>query len=107
MNSELIHQLETIRKRKGVTQTELAQKLGLPQSSIARVESGKVDTRLSRFVELARALDYEVVLMPKESVQTLQALLKILPDTQLDPSETPAYGNSLTNLFDDSEEEEV
>lgn len=106
MNSELINQLEEIRKSKGLTQAELAEKLGLPQSSIARVESDKVDTRLSRFVEIVRALGYEVVLLPKNSVKTFQALLGTLSEGGQNPSQTPAYGKALANIFDDSAEED-
>lgn len=72
---KIVRQLAEIRKKKGVTQVEIAHKLGIPQSSVTRVETGKVDVKLSRFIELARMLDVEVILVPKNKAALLENLL--------------------------------
>lgn len=46
-----------LRKKMGLTQTELAKKAGISQSLIARVEAGTVDPRYSKVEKIFRALD--------------------------------------------------
>jgi len=52
-----LHEIERLRKKFGVTQTELAEKAGISQSLIARVESGKVDPRYSKVARIFKALE--------------------------------------------------
>jgi transcriptional regulator with XRE-family HTH domain len=79
LSSTLVQILKRAREDKELTQTALAEKLGLNQSSIAKIESGQVDLPTSRFVEMARVLGLEVVLIPKEKAGAIQALLKSTP----------------------------
>ena len=44
--------LKMARKRAGLTQRELAQRTGLPQTSIARIETGRTDPRLGTLARL-------------------------------------------------------
>lgn len=53
---KVVGELIRIRKAKKPTQTDLAKKLGIPRSSVGRVENGSVDVKLFRFVDLARSL---------------------------------------------------
>lgn len=46
-----------MRKKLGLTQTELAKKAGISQSLIARLEAGTVDPRYSKVEKIFRALD--------------------------------------------------
>jgi transcriptional regulator with XRE-family HTH domain len=50
---------EVIRRRKelDITQEELAQKAGIPQSNIARLESGEHNLKLSTLIQIAEALE--------------------------------------------------
>ena len=48
------------RKRRGLTQNELAQRLGTTQSAIARLESGKSDARLGTVLAVVRACDLDL-----------------------------------------------
>jgi predicted transcriptional regulator len=52
-----ITEIEKLRKRLGMTQTELAKKAGVSQSLIARIETGTVDPRYSNVGRLFLALD--------------------------------------------------
>jgi DNA-binding XRE family transcriptional regulator len=95
----LIRKLKETRIKQGLTQSELADKVGLPQSSIARIESERIDTRLSTFEELIKTLGHEILIVPKEQVVAIQGLLSN-PEQYAELSETPLY--SLTG-FDELE----
>src|SRR3712207_5744707 len=66
---ELIEQLARARRESGVSQTELAARMGTSQSAVARLESGELDARLSTLeryaAALGRAVDWHV--RPPES----------------------------------------
>ncbi|MHA1431033.1 MAG: helix-turn-helix domain-containing protein, partial [Candidatus Freyarchaeota archaeon] len=47
--------IKRLRKKVGLTQTELAEKAGVSQSLIARIESGSVDPRLSTLQRILNA----------------------------------------------------
>ncbi len=49
-------ELRMLRKRAGLTQRELAERAGVSQSLIARIEAGKVDPRLSTYRKILNAL---------------------------------------------------
>lgn len=94
----LIEQLRTIRQEQGITQAELADMLGLQQSSIARIETGRVETRLSMFEELVKTLGYEILIIPKEQVVAAKAFL----------SNVEQYSNlSQTPLYTQPEDDEI
>ena len=48
------------RKRKGLTQSELAERLGMGPDSLSRIEKGVVAPRFPRLEAIARALDCPV-----------------------------------------------
>jgi transcriptional regulator with XRE-family HTH domain len=58
-NQTLVAILVKARKAAGMTQAELADKLGKPQQFISRLESGQRRIDLLEFIMLARALDLE------------------------------------------------
>lgn len=93
---KIIKDLTEARKKKGLTQVELASKLGIPQSSVTRVETGKVDVKLSRFVDIAKMLDLEVLLVPKQDVRMVEELLK-----DVDQSKTVSNSYSRARLIVD------
>ena len=66
---ELIEQLARARRESGLSQTELAARMGTSQSAVARLESGELDARLSTLeryaAALGRAVDWQV--RPSES----------------------------------------
>lgn len=55
-------QLTELRKSAGLTQKQLAQKIGKPQSTISRVETGEMNPSIELVIELAQGLDKKVVL---------------------------------------------
>lgn len=50
------------RKKKGLTQGELAEMIGVTQSDIARIESGRHIIRLDRLEQIAKALKIRIVI---------------------------------------------
>ncbi len=54
---ELINALIEVRKKKGYTQTQLAQKIGTKQSVISRLEIGRANPTLEFLKKLASALN--------------------------------------------------
>ena len=68
--------LRAAREGKGLSQRVLSRLAGVPQSHISKIESGAVDLRLSSLVEIARALDLEVTLVPQKSLIAVQSVIR-------------------------------
>jgi predicted transcriptional regulator len=83
-----ITEIEKLRKRLGLTQTELAHKANVSQSLIARLEAGTVDPRYSKVAQIFSALDQ---LRGKE-VNAQQIMTKEVVGIQKDASIEYAAG---------------
>lgn len=66
--------IKAARKKKRMSQRALSAKTGVPQSHISRIENGAVDLKTSSLIEFARALDMELMLVPRMLVPTVQGL---------------------------------
>lgn len=64
------------RRRKGLSQRAVAERTGVPQAHISKIEQGRVDIRLSSLVELARALDLEVLLLPRQALPAVEGAVR-------------------------------
>jgi len=64
----LIRELVAARKRAGLTQQHVADKLGRPQSYVAKVESGQRRLDVIEFVHLARAVDADAPRIVKQLI---------------------------------------
>lgn len=56
-HDELIGRLTERRVRLGLSQADVASRMGTSQPAVARLESGRSDTRLSTLARYAQALD--------------------------------------------------
>jgi transcriptional regulator with XRE-family HTH domain len=74
--ADLKRELTDARHRKGWNQTELGNRLGLPQPHVSGIESGKVTPRLKTLLDLVRVLDYDLLLVPRSLVPAVQALIR-------------------------------
>lgn len=83
------------RKALGLTQSDVARKLSMRQGHLSRIEQGKVDIRLSNFLDIARLLGLEVMLVPRQAKPVLEQLLK---------GKTDAESRSLPQRLLDEEE---
>ncbi len=80
---ELARAVITLREGIGLTQREFAAKVGMKQSQLARIESGKQTPKLKTLAKLAAAAGYEVEvnLVPVEGVQEKDAKpLRLTPN---------------------------
>ena len=68
--------LKTARESKRLSQRALSEKVGVPQSHISKIENGAVDLKLSTLIELSRALDLEVMLVPRKLIPTVQGTVR-------------------------------
>jgi transcriptional regulator with XRE-family HTH domain len=73
--NNIINQLKATRQEKGLKQSELGNKLGLPQSHISKIEQNETDPRLSTVTDLARVLDQELMLIPRQLVPHVRTLV--------------------------------
>ena len=73
--SNIIDQLKAARQQRQMKQAELGKKMGLPQSHISTIENGVTNPRLSTVEDMARLLDHELILIPREQAQAVLALL--------------------------------
>ncbi|WP_276961849.1 helix-turn-helix domain-containing protein [Ferrimicrobium acidiphilum] len=58
--------LREFRSRQGITQEELAQRTNLHRSYLSALEGGSTTEAMRRIVVVARALDLEIVLRPRQ-----------------------------------------
>lgn len=87
----LTQEIRHARERLAISQRALSERTGQTQSHISQIESGKMEPGLSGFIDMARALGLEVMLVPKKLVPGVQGLVKsqTTPDASVTPK--PAY----------------
>ncbi len=73
-NESLIAALKAARVARGFSQRELSARAGVPQSHISKIENGGADIRMSSLIELARALEFELVLVPRRLLPAIKGL---------------------------------
>jgi transcriptional regulator with XRE-family HTH domain len=83
----IITALTAARHRGGLSQRALADKVGLAQSHISKIERGAVDPQISSLIEIARVLGLELSLVPTQLVPALGALIR---ETVPNPRELPS-----------------
>ena len=68
---ELVNDLVQIRQRLGLSQTEVAARMGTSQSALARLEAGEADVRLSTLQRYAAAVgrDLQWRMTPRKEAQ--------------------------------------
>ena len=78
--------LRATREQRGLTQKALAGSLGLRQRQISDLERAAMDPRFSTVVDVARALELEVALVPRHLVSTIEGF-----ERREQGSSTPMY----------------
>lgn len=66
--------LRQARTSQGLSQTDLAAKLGIRQRQISDLERAANDPRLSTIQNVARALDLEVMLVPRHLITVIEGM---------------------------------
>ena len=79
--------LRHARRSARLTQRALAAKTGIPQETIARIESGRVDPRVSTLDRLLEGCDYGLEHLPRLGIgidrSQIRALLRLTPSQRL------------------------
>jgi len=73
---EITFSLREARIAKALTQKALGQRVGLPQSHISKIEKGAVDLKLSSLVEIGRALELEITLVPRKALPAVEGAVR-------------------------------
>ncbi|MBB4212849.1 helix-turn-helix protein [Rhodothalassium salexigens DSM 2132] len=82
-NEQIFEALKAAREARGLSQRALAERVGLPQSHISKIERGGVDIQLSSLTELARALELELKLVPRKAVPAVESIIRQTSPTTL------------------------
>jgi len=94
-NEYVARTLKEARISKGLSQRALGQKVAIPQSHLSRIESGAVKPQLTSLIELARALDLELMLVPRRIVPVVEGMIRGETASQAEPASAarskPAY----------------
>lgn len=86
---ELIITLKKAREQSGLSQRALAEKMGVPQSHISKIESGKINPTIASLIEIARILGMELMAVPKPYVAAVKGLSQA--KAFADENQQPAY----------------
>src|SRR5208282_2246626 len=92
--------LKDAREKRGWTQRDLASRVGLTQTHISGIESGKIVPRYDTLLELVRILDRDLLMVPRTLVPVVQSLIRdhLQPDQKGEGEERSLYA-------DDADEE--
>ena len=87
--------LKEAREKRGWTQRDLASRLGLTQTHISGIESGKIVPRYDTLLELVRILDHDLLMVPRALVPVVQSLIRdhLQPNEKGDGEERSLYAD--------------
>ena len=87
--------LKEAREKRGWTQRDLASRLGLTQTHISGIESGKIVPRYDTLLELVRILDRDLLMVPRALVPVVQSLIRdhLQPDRKGEGEERSLYAD--------------
>jgi len=74
-NKIIIQSLKKTRLESDINQSELGKRAGIPQSHVSKIEKGLIDPRISTVIDIVHSLEYELVLVPKRMLSTVNSLL--------------------------------
>lgn len=82
---DLFNVLRETRLKRQLSQQELARKLGLRQRQVSDLERAAMDPRLSTIQNVARALDVELMLIPRYLISAVESLQRASSDSTKRP----------------------
>ena len=87
--------LKEVREKRAWTQRDLASRLGLTQTHISGIESGKIVPRYDTLLELVRILDRDLLMVPRALVPVVQSLIRdhLQPDQKGEGEERSLYAD--------------
>ncbi|MGH1417329.1 MAG: helix-turn-helix domain-containing protein [Hyphomicrobiaceae bacterium] len=97
---DIIEALKSAREAAGLSQRALSDRTGVPQSHISKIESGGADIRLSSLIEIARALELEVKLVPRKSVAAVDNVVRAVRENKVVPTGLAEINRALDTVKD-------
>lgn len=73
---DLAEILRRARADKELSQRDLSERTGVPQSHISKIEQGAVDLRVSSLRALANALDLDIALVPRKAMPAVKSIAR-------------------------------
>lgn len=89
--AQLRQALSSARRQKGLSQAQLGKLVGLPQTHVSGIETGRIVPRYDTLLDLVRVLDHDLVLVPRNLVPVVEALLQERGQSSADEEEKPLY----------------
>jgi transcriptional regulator with XRE-family HTH domain len=88
--------LKEARKKRRWSQRALGARVGLTQTHISGIESGKIVPRYDTLLELVRVLDRDLLMVPRALVPVVQSLIRdhLQPDQGGEGEERSLYASS-------------
>lgn len=74
--SPILDALRQTREAKGMSQKTLAAKVGVNAAHISRIETGRLNPTLATLTEIARALEMEIMLVPRKFIPAVKGLTR-------------------------------
>jgi transcriptional regulator with XRE-family HTH domain len=81
-----------LRKRKGITQAELAERCETTQQTIAKIEKGLVDPKLSTLNKIAEALDCELAELFFTKSEFVSQINSVIKEQNVDVKKSKIIG---------------
>ncbi len=99
--------LKEAREKRGWTQRDLASRIGLTQTHISGIESGKIVPRYDTLLELVRILDRDLLMVPRALVPIVLALIRdhLQPDQKGEGEERSLYADDTDDTDEDKTKE--
>lgn len=68
--------LKEARRARKWSQDAFGRKVELPQAHVSAIEAGKIVPRFDTLLDLVRALDFDLMMVPRSLVPAVQALIR-------------------------------
>lgn len=103
---EMRQTLKQAREQRGWSQREMASRVGLTQTHISGIESGKIVPRYDTLLELVRALDRDLLMVPRALVPVVLSLIRdqARPD-EGEGEERPLYADGGEETIEEPRDE--
>ena len=92
-------QLRAAREKKGLSQRELSALAGVPQSHISKIENSGVDLRISSLAAIGRALDLELMLVPRKALPAVKSVSRSVSQSTSSNPEVQLEFERLTSVI--------
>lgn len=67
--------LISARRKRSLSQAQLGKLVGLPQTHVSGIETGRIVPRYDTLLDLVRVLDHDLLLVPRDLVPVVEALI--------------------------------